>query len=188
MSSPSNNDKKILPPENSELPTDTEQFIFEQVQKSYDDEYDRMKALDNKTNNLLGLIGIILSVILAGNGILFTDLAKDNTPKSITEVETQVLSAILVFLALALGLGCGALWLVNYETAPNSYSLMQYYSEGNKRTAVIRTTASLANATSVNERKNNFKAYLMMAMLIAFLIAMVLSAVFIYLIAVKFTD
>ena len=123
-SSTSSEEKPTLPKpkpsaENTE-PTSTEQFIFDQVKEKYDFENTRSNALDSKANNLLGLIGIILSIVLAGNGILYTDYTKVDTQFRITQGEMQVLIAILIFLAISLGLGCGALWLVNYTRVPNA--------------------------------------------------------------------
>ena len=172
----------------TEEPTPTEQFIFDQVRERYNYEYTRLNALDGKANNLLGLIGIILSIVLAGNGILFSDITSKDTQAKITQDEIGILTAILVFLVIALGLGCGALWLKAYDRVPNAEYLVKTYATSSKRKVVKLSTASIVEAIKTNKFNNDIKGYFIIAMLVTFLIGMILAAIYIYIVSEKFVQ
>jgi hypothetical protein len=170
----------------TEEPTPTEQFIFDQVRERYNYEYTRLTALDGKANNLLGLIGIILSIVLAGNGILFSDITSPDTPVRITQNELWILTLILVFLVIALGLGCGSLWLRSYDRVPNAEYLLRSFAKSSKRKVVKKSTASIVAAIKTNKFNNDLKGYFIIAMLVMFFIGMIFAAIFIYTVSAKF--
>jgi hypothetical protein len=170
----------------TEEPTPTEQFIFDQVKERYNYEYTRLAALDGKANNLLGLIGIILSIVLAGNGILFSDITSPDTPVRVTQNELRILTVILVFLVIALGLGCGSLWLRSYDRVPNAEYLLKTFAKSSKRKVVKKSTASIVAAIKTNKFNNDLKGYFIIAMLVMFFIGMIFAAIFIFSISSKF--
>jgi hypothetical protein len=83
-------------------PTDIEnqKFIYEQVKGRYEFEYQRCSDLDTKSSGLVGWIGLIISILLAGGATLFS---RENEEQFIlTGFDLIVLIVLLSVLMISL--------------------------------------------------------------------------------------
>lgn len=158
-------------------PTSTEQFIYEQVQRRYDFEFERANDLDNKASNLVGWTGLIISIILAGGGLLFTRAGEGKYQLSQTDI--QLLTVALVLLVVSLGVGLIAFRVIHFDVVPVPRPFTRTYANRTHRETLRRLTATMIVAVENNEIRNNRKAQLVTFTWILFLVGIAFAVTFI---------
>ncbi len=160
----------------TEAATPTEQFIYEEVKRRYDFEFERARDLDNKAGNLVGWIGLIISIILAGGGILFT---RTNEGKvQLSQADIQLLSAALLLLVFALLFGLIAFRVMRFDVVPEPQPLMRYGTR-TQRATLRAVTAEMARAIVKNSNTNIIKAHLVTVTWGLFFTGIALTVIFI---------
>ena len=168
-----------------EQATANEQFIYEQIKERNEFEHQRSLNLDNKAGNLIGWIGLIISILSASNGILFD---QDDEVLKITTNEVYLLIIILVFLICSLFFSLVAFRIREYIVVPEpARSLIEYYKDKSHRTTLKEFTATMSTAIENNKKQNDKKADLITIAWILFLTGMSVVSIFVTIQSFRFT-
>jgi len=165
-----------------EEPTANEQFIFDQIKERYDFEHSRHHNLDTKAGTLVGWIGLVISVMLAGGGLLFSN---PDDQLNISADELKILQATLTVMILSLIAGLVAFRVGSYSVVPEARPLIKFYANETKRVTLKRMGATMIDAIESNKRVNDRKANIIAISWGLFMLSMVLAAIFIIMQAVK---
>lgn len=132
--------------------TDNDKFIYEQVNLRYDFELTRSTNLDNKSSNLVGWIGLIISILALGSGILF----EANTPLKISLHQLALLVSVFVLLLGSLFFSLVAYRVKSYELVPNPpTSFIKLYKEQSHKLTLVDVTNTKAHSTDKNIGQND---------------------------------
>lgn len=160
-----------------EEPTANEKFIFEQVKDRYNAENTRSQNMTVKASNLVGWVGLIISVVLAGGGVLFTSNNDGAIPLDLLDI--ALLGVLLSALVGSIFVALFAVRVSGQDTVPDSRSLIESYGESPHRTTLRALTVEFTFATENNIKRNKIKARQVTASWILFLTGMGLTAIFI---------
>jgi hypothetical protein len=162
------------------------ELILSHVAERFKLEVERKKDLDGKANNLVGFVGIILSLI---SGFGLTSLASKKLPSfeltwvyasKVSPIVTFFLVYVLLFLSILFVLK--ALQIKNYSYVPNAFNLIGGFENANKGDVCQALYDEYAIATKDNLEENDKEAfdirksiYFLLGALILFSISVVLS-------------
>ena len=158
-----------------------EEFIYEQIKHRYDFENTRTDALDSKASNLVGWVGLIISIMSAWTGIT---LERDES-LSLSFHENVLLVAMFVFLVGSLFFSLVAFRLSNYSVVPEPRPFMNTYKTKTHSWTLRKFTATMVDAIENNLKKNNQKASFIVIAWALFLVGMSSTATFIIKLAFK---
>ena len=134
--------------------------IHDSVVKRFELEIERKKSLDKKANNLIGFIGIILSLV-TGFGVIYLKMPKFVEWNFGYLIELSPLfSFITVCIALFLSTFfiLRALQIKNYSYVPNAFNLIGEYEDSSENSVLQALYDEYAIAIKENTQENNKEA------------------------------
>jgi hypothetical protein len=162
---------------NQECANETDKFIYEQVKIRYEFEHTRTTNLDNKSSNLVGWIGLIISVLSLGSGILFNA----DTPFKISINQLALLISVFVFLLGSLFFSLVAYRVKGYGVVPNPPTdFIVLYVRGGHKEVLAAVTKAMANVTVTNAKQNDKKVTFIKLAWILFLVGMITTSISIF--------
>ena len=132
-------------------------FIFQRVQEAYNAEFQRIQSLDNKSNYIIGFVGLLLSI-----DVLITTFLIDKLDK-MKWYNLSILLLIIISLGLLLLSIYFALHAIKIRTwtyVPNTEHLLNTYTQGDKsyHETLVKITLEFAHAINENQNNNQSKA------------------------------
>ena len=132
-------------------------FIFQQIQKAFQEESFRSDKLDTKSNYIIGFIGLILSF----NAIVITFLIKElDNQKPYYSPLFSLMILSFFFLLIAILLALMAVKIRTWTQVPDTQHLLDHYAKEDKnlREILVNITVEYSNAIKENQEKNQSKA------------------------------
>lgn len=163
------------PPKNA----DTKDIILEKVISRFELELNRKNDLDAKANNLLGFVGIVLTLV-SGFGLTYLKLPSfgNLTVDFVLRISPIAsFAVILVILLVSLVYILQALQIKTYTFVPNPFNLIGKYENASKETVVQALYDEYAIAAVDNDKMNVKEAGLIKKAVQALLFAFVILGI-----------
>ncbi len=157
------------------------ELILNSVMERFKLEVERKQDLDGKANNLVGFVGIIMSLI---SGFGLTSLTSIILPKSelswffaskISPIVTFVLVYVLLFGSILFVLK--ALQIKNYAYVPNAFNLIGGYENSSKDVVSQALYDEYAVAISSNLVENDKEAFDIRKSIYCLLVSLILFSI-----------
>jgi uncharacterized membrane protein YoaK (UPF0700 family) len=165
---------------------ENQKFIYEQVKARYEFEHQRSSDLDTKSSGLVGWIGLIISILLAGGATLFSRQGEEQF--TLTGFDLIVLIVLLSILMVSLAFALMAYRISHYKLVPKPRHLADSYWNGSHDNTLWQITRALIRATEFNEKENNKKVFRVQTSWMLFLVGIVLAAIFIIMQSLKIVN
>jgi hypothetical protein len=130
-----------------------DELLFDLVKRRYDSEWDRIKDLDDKANNFIGFVSVIIGLLL-GSGTF-----------NLTNASLHSLLSIPYFLGIGTLLvsvifSLRAIKIRKWPAVPNVKTLLDNYGYEPYDKILVTTRDTMADTTLKIERQNNSKTVL----------------------------
>ena len=131
---------------------DRDDLIFKLIQKRFDNEWQRLKDLDNKASNMIGFVSIAVGILLGAGTISFTNI-----------LQISPIASIFFFLGTGLLIGSIIFSLMGFkirgwDDVPNVGYLIEKYTSKSYREVLRRVAGEMKKVIVEMEIKLNDKA------------------------------
>ena len=159
----------------------TKELILDSVKERFNLEIERKQDLDGKANNLIGFVGIILSLI---SGFGLTTLTAIALPTfELSWYYASKISSLVVFASVYASLFFSVLFVLkalqikNYSYVPNAFNLIGAFENSNKDDVCQALYDEYAIAIKSNLTENNQEAHDIRKSIYCLLVALVLFSI-----------